>query len=109
MNIIKSSNWVPKLSAILIGWNVAIFCIILVAALLGILIGQFVNQITNPVLMGVILLVSVITGVVIGISFSKKSYSWVKRLNKTTAFVVFVLLATITVLSLPAPFTYVVG
>jgi hypothetical protein len=107
-NLVLSPRWVARLSAVLLGWNVALISAFLfVIAAFVLLPKRGVSfqavDIEAWFLVGFCILFAVFVGVFVG----KIAYPWFQRRSQGLGYVLLLVLILVSTFSFPAPFTYV--
>lgn len=105
---VLSPRWVARLSAVLLGWNVALisaFLFIIAASVLLRKSGVSFQAVDIEawVLAGFCILFAVFVGVFVG----KIAYPWFQRRPQGLGYVLLLVLMLVSIFSFPAPFTYV--
>ena len=99
-------GWSSLVSAILAGWNVGLITTLVIAIGLGGL-GSFA-QWSGGTRFFLVIGISVAIGVLIGVITGRKLLTWFRRRTRFSGYVWSILLVIFSILSFPAPFSFVV-
>jgi len=105
---VLSPRWVARLSAVLLGWNVALISAFLFVIATFVLLRKSgvsfqALDIKTWFLVGFCILFAVFVGVFVG----KIAYPWFQRRPQRLGYVLLLVLILVSIFSFPAPFTYV--
>jgi chromate transport protein ChrA len=105
---VLSPRWVARLSAVLLGWNIALISAFLfVIATLVLLrktgVSFQVRDVGAWFVAGFCILLAAFVGVVVG----KIAYPWFQKRSQGFGYVLLLILILVSLFAFPAPFTYV--
>lgn len=103
----ESPRWVARVSAILLGWNIALISTFLTLISSIILFRNFGIEFSLPDARFFFLVgLCVLLGLLLGTLSGRASFAWFCRRTQRIAYVLLFILVVFTIVSFPARFTY---